>query len=108
VRYQGVSLAEMVRVLRSGVSLWKGIRDDLRQAWLSRRDRYTGPILIVWGREDRLLPVGLAEELRALAPRAEVKIIPSCGHLVMIERPAEFNETFIPFLDRASAPVMRN
>lgn len=108
VRYQGASLAEMVRVLREGVSVWRGIREDLRQAWLSRRARYEGPVLVVWGREDRLLPSSLAHEIAALTGRAEVKIIPSCGHLVMIERPDELCETFIPFLDRAAAPVVRN
>lgn len=108
VRYQGASLAEMVRVLREGVSLWRGIREDLRQAWLTRRARYGGPMLVVWGQEDRLLPSSLAPEIAALTDRAEVRIIPSCGHLVMIERPDEFNETFIPFLDRAAAPVVRN
>ena len=101
VRYQGVSLLEMVRVLREGVSLWRGIREDLRQAWLSRRARYGGPVLVVWGREDRLLPSSLASEIAALSARAEVKIIPSCGHLVMVERPDELCETFIPFLERA-------
>lgn len=102
VRYQGVSLAEMVRVLRSGVSFWSGIREDLRQAWLSRRDRYRGPALVVWGREDRLLPSSLASEIGTLSDRAEVHIIPSCGHLVMIERPGELAAILLPFLDRAS------
>lgn len=108
VRYQAVSLGEMVRVLRQGVSLWRGIREDLRQAWLTRRARYGGPVLVVWGREDRLLPSSLAQEIAALSERAEVEIIPSCGHLVMIERPDELNETFIPFLERAASSVVRN
>lgn len=108
VRYQGASLAEMISVLREGVTVWRGIREDLRQAWLSRRARYRGPMLVVWGREDRLLPSGLAAEIAALSERAEVKIIERCGHLVMIERPDELSETLIPFLDRAAAPVVRN
>lgn len=107
VRYQGVSLAEMIRVLRTGVSFWRGIREDLRQAWLSRRDRYQGPMLVVWGREDRLLPSSLASEIGALSERAEVHVIPSCGHLVMIERPRELADLFLPFLDRAAAVPVR-
>jgi pimeloyl-ACP methyl ester carboxylesterase len=108
MRYSGPSIAEMVRVLRAGVSFTRGIREDVRRAWLDRRERYTGPVLVVWGREDRLLPASMAEDLRQLAREAEVHVIPNCGHLVMIERPNEFNETFIPFLDRAAAPVVRN
>jgi len=103
IRYQGASLAEMVRVLRSGVSFWRGIREDLRQAWLSRRDRYKGPVLIVWGREDRLLSSGLVGEIAALSERAEAHVIPSCGHLVMIERPQELMHLMLPFLERAAA-----
>ncbi len=108
IRYDQASASELIRVLRAGVSFRTGIRESVRRAWLDRSHRYTGPLLVVWGREDRLLPVSLAEELRGVAPRAEVKIIPDCGHLVMIERPDELSETFIPFLDRAAAPVMRN
>jgi 4,5:9,10-diseco-3-hydroxy-5,9,17-trioxoandrosta-1(10),2-diene-4-oate hydrolase len=108
IRYGETSSDELIRVLRAGVSFRTGIHERMRRSWLERSARYTGPVLVVWGREDRLLPASLAEELRAIAPRAEVRIIPSCGHLVMIERPDEFNETFIPFLDRAAAPVMRN
>lgn len=101
IRYGQSSSDELIRVLRAGVSVRTGIRESVRRAWLERSHRYTGPVLVVWGREDRLLPSSLAEELRAIAPRAEVHIIPSCGHLVMIERPEEFNEKFIPFLDAA-------
>jgi 4,5:9,10-diseco-3-hydroxy-5,9,17-trioxoandrosta-1(10),2-diene-4-oate hydrolase len=108
VRYDSASAGELIRVLRAGVSFRTGIHESVRRAWLDRSHRYTGPMLVVWGREDRLLPVALAEELRAIAPRAEVKIIPSCGHLVMIERPDELSETFIPFLERAAAPVVGN
>lgn len=102
IRYGQSSSDELIRVLRAGVSFRTGIRESVRRAWLDRSDRYTGPVLLVWGREDRLLPARLADEIRAIAPRAEVHVIPSCGHLVMIERPEEFNEKFIPFLDAAS------
>src|SRR3972149_2140085 len=57
---------------------------------------------IVWGGEDRILPASLVEDVRLLAPDAEVRVIPSCGHLVMVERPREFTDAFLPFLDRAS------
>jgi pimeloyl-ACP methyl ester carboxylesterase len=106
VRYSSASLTEMIRVLRAGVSFTRGIRDDVRRAWLDRRDRYTGPVLVVWGREDRLLPSSLANEIGQLAREAEVHIIPECGHLVMIERPREFSEKFLPFLDRAASRPM--
>lgn len=100
VRYAGVSAGEMIRVLRSCVGLG-GIREKVRRSWLSRVHRYRGPALVVWGREDRILPVRHAEAARDLAPQADIRVVDRCGHLVMVERPAEFLGAFLPFLDRA-------
>jgi pyruvate dehydrogenase E2 component (dihydrolipoamide acetyltransferase) len=101
LRYGEPSVGEMIRVLRAGVSFRHGIRDEVRRPWLERRDRYRGPVLVVWGREDRVLPASLVDDARQLAPDAEVRVIPSCGHLVMVERPRAFTDAFVPFLDRA-------
>jgi len=43
------------------------------------------PALIIIGREDRLTPPALAEELRAGLPRAELRIIEGAGHMVTFE-----------------------
>lgn len=77
VRYGAPAVGEMVRALRSAVSFRHGVRDELRRAWLAKAERWRGPTLMVWGREDRILPVAHADEARALAPDAEVRIIPS-------------------------------
>lgn len=104
VRYGAPAAPEMVRALRSAVSFRSGVRDEVRLPWIARAGRYGGPALIVWGREDRILPVSLVEEARRIAPHAEVRIIPSCGHLVMVERPAEMLEALLPFLESARSP----
>lgn len=103
VRYGPLTAGEMVSVLRATVSFTRGVRDEVRGPWVERRERYQGPALIVWGREDAILPSSLVGDARRLAPQAEVRVIPSCGHLVMAERPREFLDAFLPFLDRASA-----
>jgi len=41
----------------------------------------TEPLLIVWGADDRLLPVEVAQRLQALDPRAELDVVEGCGHL---------------------------
>jgi pyruvate dehydrogenase E2 component (dihydrolipoamide acetyltransferase) len=101
MRYGAPAAPEMVRALRSAVSLRNGIRDDVRLPWIARADRYRGPSLVIWGREDRIIPATVAEEALRIAPAAEVHVIPSCGHLVMIERPEEMLEILIPFLEAA-------
>jgi pyruvate dehydrogenase E2 component (dihydrolipoamide acetyltransferase) len=103
IRYGGPSVGEIVRALRSSVSFRRGVRDEIRRPWLERGARYTGPALVVWGREDAILPVSHAEDAKALSPRAEIRFIGSCGHLVMIERPRELLDVLLPFLDGAAA-----
>jgi len=47
-------------------------------------DRLSGlqsPLLIVWGADDKLLPVSEAMRLHALDPRSELDIVEGCGHL---------------------------
>src|ERR671933_1249345 len=49
------------------------------------------PTLIVWGAEDRLVPVRDADEFERLIPDARKVVWPETGHAPMLERPAAFN-----------------
>jgi pimeloyl-ACP methyl ester carboxylesterase len=60
-------------------------------------------VLVVWGREDMVLPVHHAAGAKEVFPQAEVRVIERCGHLPMIERTDEFLAATLPFLDRAEA-----
>lgn len=40
------------------------------------------PVLILWGEEDRWLPLEVGEKLHSSIPDAELKTIPECAHLV--------------------------
>jgi pimeloyl-ACP methyl ester carboxylesterase len=55
--------------------------------WLHRIDR---PTQLLWGRDDRILPVAYAEEWRRLVPDATIAWFDECGHLPHIEQPARF------------------
>lgn len=57
--------------------------------WLHRIDV---PVKIVWGREDRILPAKMAEELKRLMPRAQLHVLENVGHLPHAERPDLFCE----------------
>lgn len=50
------------------------------------------PTLILWGEADRLIDVGTVERLVKLAPRAELRRIPACGHLPQQECPEKAAE----------------
>ena len=57
--------------------------------------KLTMPVQIVWGREDKLIPVGSAAWFSRHLPNARVTILDGIGHLPMEEAP-----------DRALAPVL--
>ena len=59
------------------------------------------PTLIVWGRNDRVVPVpaALAYEKR-IGDNAELVIFDHCGHVPQIERPVRFNRVVGDFLKR--------
>ena len=58
------------------------------------------PTLIVWGRDDRIVPVGGAYRYERLIPGSQRVIFEETGHVPMIERPALFNRVLEDFLAR--------
>ena len=60
--------------------------------------RVKAPALIVWGREDAIVPVICGEQYRRLLPRATLRVLERCGHSPPIERPAEFATMVLDFL----------
>jgi pimeloyl-ACP methyl ester carboxylesterase len=57
------------------------------------------PTLLVWGRDDNLVPVADADEFERLIPNARKVIMEDTGHCSMIERPETFNDLMVEFLD---------
>jgi pimeloyl-ACP methyl ester carboxylesterase len=58
------------------------------------------PTLIVWGRQDRTLPVAHAYRAAHRIPGSELVIYDHCGHLPMYEKPTEFNRDLVEFMRR--------
>jgi pimeloyl-ACP methyl ester carboxylesterase len=56
------------------------------------------PALIVWGAEDRLIPVRDAAEFERLIPGSRKVVWRETGHLSMLERPGAFNALVEEFL----------
>jgi pimeloyl-ACP methyl ester carboxylesterase len=57
------------------------------------------PTLIVWGEEDRLVPVRDAAEFEWLILDARKIVYPDTGHMVMLERPERFNADVRAFIE---------
>ena len=58
------------------------------------------PTLVVAGDRDRVEPLKTAVTLLATLPRAELLVLPRCGHFVPRERPAELAAAIDAFLER--------
>jgi pimeloyl-ACP methyl ester carboxylesterase len=58
------------------------------------------PALAIWGKQDRFLPVAHLAVLRDLVPELETEVLDPCGHVPMLERPADFNRLALGFIDR--------
>jgi pimeloyl-ACP methyl ester carboxylesterase len=60
--------------------------------------RVTNPALVVWGREDHIIPVECGEQYRRALPNATLTVLDRCGHLPPIEQPDTFARLVIDFL----------
>ena len=58
------------------------------------------PTLIVWGGEDRVIPVRDASVFEELIPNSRKMIFDGTGHMPMLERPAAFNALLSEFVLR--------
>ena len=70
------------------------LHDPFLPKWLHRIDV---PVKIIWGREDRILPVAFLDELRKLMPKAQTEVFENCGHLPQAEMADRFVESVFKF-----------
>ena len=67
------------------------------------------PTLIVWGRNDILIPVEDAYEFeRLIGSNARLEIFDDTGHLAMLERPSRFNGLLDEFIAEWLSPSRRS
>jgi pimeloyl-ACP methyl ester carboxylesterase len=65
------------------------------------------PVLVVWGKQDALIPVEYGAGLAAEFPRADLVVLDGCGHVPIADCPEAFDRAVLPFLsagDVAAAP----
>lgn len=74
------------------------LRNNLKEHLLKIRV----PVMLIWGKEDKITPPFVADEFHRLLPQSELKFIEKCGHAAMMERSEEFNLILEQFLDNLS------
>jgi pimeloyl-ACP methyl ester carboxylesterase len=60
--------------------------------------RVNVPSLVVWGREDAIVPVRCGEQYHEALPNSTLKVMEGCGHWPHVEKRDEFIQTVMEFL----------
>lgn len=89
-----------LRLLRRLVNI-RGVRKEALSRIMPNLLRIRQPVLIVWGEEDRVLPLKHAYAAKACLPQAIIKTVKRSGHLPFLEYPDEFNRLVLQFLNSA-------
>ena len=86
------------------------LTDELIRGIEALRDRpdatevvasFPGPLALVVGDQDELLPVDEARKIVDLAPDGTLEVVEGAGHLVSIDAPERFNPILLQLLHRA-------
>jgi pimeloyl-ACP methyl ester carboxylesterase len=75
---------------------WKPYMHDPRLPGLLARIGI--PTSIVWGRQDRLVPLECGERYQKAIPGSQLVVIDNCGHAPQVEKPEEFVKIAVDFL----------
>lgn len=63
------------------------------------------PVLLLWGREDRVTTLEYGERLSKEMPKAKLIVYPQCGHFPMIEAITPSTRDLLEFIDQTPAAV---
>lgn len=84
-------LATAGRFLATGRRLYSELANPFRL------ERISCPVLVVWGRQDRMVHARGAQRVLEAVPGARVELIDECGHCPQIEAPERFAELLLGF-----------
>jgi pimeloyl-ACP methyl ester carboxylesterase len=90
-----------IRHVVSAVVDWRGqIVTMADRAYLTEEM----PMAVVWGRDDKVIPVRHASNAAALAPKARIEVIPNAGHFPHKDHPERFSKILHDFI-RTTRPA---
>jgi pimeloyl-ACP methyl ester carboxylesterase len=72
------------------------LHDPCLHKWLHRLKM---PVKLIWGAEDKIMPVACGEALKKFIPDAQLEVYERCGHLPQVERPNEFCSSVKHFVE---------
>jgi 4,5:9,10-diseco-3-hydroxy-5,9,17-trioxoandrosta-1(10),2-diene-4-oate hydrolase len=90
--------AFLLKIVRMLVD-YRGAKHEILAPVMENLHRIKQPTLIIWGENDRVFPLKHASFGKERMPNAQLHIMKMCGHIPNLERPEEFNNVVIEFLD---------
>ena len=88
--------------LRTGVNVAGQRRAVQRQR---RLGEFAAPLLVLWGKQDRIVPVAHAHAAVARKPDARLHVFDRCGHWPQMEHPEDFVRIVTDFLANGKTPA---
>jgi pimeloyl-ACP methyl ester carboxylesterase len=85
------SIRRIVTTRRTALRVLQVARAAKRHNVEDRLSQVTAPTLLVWGKDDRITPIDVAERFHARIRGSQLVYLPNCGHAPMLERPEAFN-----------------
>jgi 4,5:9,10-diseco-3-hydroxy-5,9,17-trioxoandrosta-1(10),2-diene-4-oate hydrolase len=87
----------LLATLRAGIGI-RGQRANLTRPLIESAAKIAVPTLIIWGQQDRIIPVAHAHIAAETIPHARLEIFDRCGHMPQLEHPDQFNALVLEFL----------
>jgi 4,5:9,10-diseco-3-hydroxy-5,9,17-trioxoandrosta-1(10),2-diene-4-oate hydrolase len=87
----------LISLLIANLDFW-GVRREVFSPIVRQLDRIKAPTLIIWGKQDSILPVSHADVAAKKIPHSRLHIFDRCGHWAQVEYPEKFNQLVLEFL----------
>ncbi|MEW9555567.1 alpha/beta fold hydrolase [Nonomuraea sp. NPDC050783] len=96
---------DLLRQPESMVSMARSLKATRRYQVRPALERVSCPAFFVWGRHDRMTPVGPWLELLAAYPDNEVLVVEGSGHIPMVERAEQYTAALRDFTGRCAGAL---
>jgi pimeloyl-ACP methyl ester carboxylesterase len=86
-----------LKILRTCVN-WVGQKKSFYAPIMQQLPSITNPTLVIWGRQDDVVPIKHGEFAVKSLPNAYLETIDECGHVPMFDQPEVFKKLVLEFL----------
>jgi pimeloyl-ACP methyl ester carboxylesterase len=86
----------LMSLLTTNLNFW-GVRHEVFSSIVQQLDRIKAPTLVIWGKQDAIVPVAHAYVAASKIPNSALHIFEQCGHWAQVEYSEAFNHLVSEF-----------